>query len=364
LSPASDLFAAVAEQDEAKALLRSALSEGPAHAYLFHGPSGIGKRKAALLFAGELLGDLRRVEQHSHPDLYLLEPVGDQIRIDDTRALRRDLHMRPFEAQWRVYLIFSAETMNREAADALLKDLEEPPAYAVFVLVASDPRRISATIRSRCQSVSFHRLSEQAVLERIERLGGVPDEERRRALARIAAGRLDRLERLLEPAASARRARLLAAARAVYNDPDFEPADAVRSLQEAIDECGAEARAKAERGLEGSELSKRDLDQRLRRVERGAKREELLAMLEELAAWYRDLVAIAVGAGDVLIHSDAAAELRADGTLDRLAAAEDAIDLVRGGFRCMQSLNLNTSLALEALFTRLHALFAGVEALV
>jgi hypothetical protein len=66
----------------------------------------------------------------------------------------------------------------------------------------------------------------------------------------------------------------------------------------------------------------------------------------------------------VLIHSDAAAELRADGTLDRLAAAEDAIDLVRESFRCMQSLNLNTSLALEALFTRLHALFAGVEALV
>jgi len=364
LSSANDLFAAVAEQEEAKALLRSALAEGPAHAYLFHGPSGVGKRKAALLFAGELLGDLRRVEQHSHPDLYLLEPVGDQIRIDDTRALRRDLHMRPFEAKWRVYLIFSAETMNREAADALLKDLEEPPTYAVFVLVASDPRRISTTIHSRCQAVSFHRLSEQAILEHIVRLGGVPDQERRRALARIAAGRLDRLERLLEPAASARRARLLEAARAVYTDPDFEPAEAVRSLQQAIDERGAEARAKAERGLEGSELSKRELDQRLRRVERGAKREELLAMLEELAAWYRDLIAIAIGAEGVLIHSDAVAELRSDGTLERLAAAEDAVDLVRETFRCMQSLNLNSSLALEALFVRLHALFAGVEALV
>lgn len=363
MSP-SDPFAALAEQEEVKALLRSALAEGPAHAYLFHGPSGVGKRRAALLFAAELLGDLRRVEQRTHPDLYLLEPVGDQIRIDEVRALRRDLHMRPFEAERRVYLVFSAESMNREASDALLKDLEEPPSYAVFVLVASDPRRISATIRSRCQSVSFHRLSEHAVLEQIERLGGVPNGERRRALARIAAGRLDRLERLLEPAASARRDRLLAAARAVYADPDFEPADAVRSLQEAIDERGAEARAKAERGLEESELTKRELDQRLRRVERGAKREELLAMLEELATWYRDLVAVAVGADGVLIHSDRSAELRADGTLERLAASGDAVDVVRESFRRTQSLNLNSTLALEALFVRLHALFAGVEALV
>ncbi|HEY4976724.1 MAG TPA: hypothetical protein VII05_05175 [Gaiellaceae bacterium] len=360
----SDPFAAVAEQEEAKALLRSALAERPAHAYLFHGPGGVGKRKTALLFAAELLGDLRRVEQRVHPDLYLLEPVGDQIRIDEVRALRHDLHMRPFEADWRVYLVFSAEMMNREAADALLKDLEEPPSYAVFVLVAGDPRRIAATIRSRCQSVSFHRLSEQAVLDQIERLGGVPDGERRRALARIAAGRLDRLERLLEPAASARRDRLLAAARAVYADPDFDPAAAVRSLQEAIDERGAEAREKAERGLEDSELSKRELDQRLRRVERGAKREELLAMLEELATWYRDLVAVAVGADGVLIHSDRSAELRADGTLERLAAAGDAVDVVRESFRRTQSLNLNSNLALEALFVRLHALFAGVEALV
>jgi DNA polymerase-3 subunit delta' len=360
----SDPFASVAEQEEAKVLLRAALAEEPAHAYLFHGPAGVGKRRTARLFAAQLLGDLRRVEQGSHPDLYLLEPVGDQIRIDDVRALRRDLHMRPFEASRRVYLVYSAESMNREAADALLKDLEEPPSYATFVLIADELEPIAATIRSRCQPVSFHRLSEQAIHEEIVRRGGVHTEDESRALARIAAGRLDRLERLLEPAASKRRERLLEAARAVYRDPAFEPAEAVRSLREAIEERGAEARAKAERGLEAVEMPKRELDQRLRRVERGAERDELLAMLEELGAWYRDLVAVAVGAGGVLIHSDLAAELKADGTRERLAAAEDAVELVRGAFRCMQGLNLNTSLALEALLVRLHALFAGVEALV
>ena len=119
-----DAFETFPEQDEAKRLLRAALAEGPAHAYLFHGPRGVGKRRAALAFAGELLGDADRVGRRDHPDLYVLEPLGDQIRIDPIRSLRRDLHMRPFEADRRVYLVFGADLLNEDAADALLKDLE------------------------------------------------------------------------------------------------------------------------------------------------------------------------------------------------------------------------------------------------
>src|SRR6201998_2527187 len=156
-------FEAVSEQHEAKRLLSAALSEGPAHAYLLHGPSGVGKRDLAILFAAELLGDHARVERRTHPDLYVLEPLGDQIRIDDIRRLRHDLHMRPFEAARRVYLVFGADTMNEDAADALLKDLEEPPPYAVVVLVADDLGPLPETIRSSCQLVSLRRLSETAV---------------------------------------------------------------------------------------------------------------------------------------------------------------------------------------------------------
>ena len=196
-------FAAVAEQVEAKRLLSAALTDGPAHAYLLHGPPGVGKRELALLFAAELLGEHARVERRMHPDLYLVEPVGDQIRIDDIRALRRDLHMRPFEADRRVYVVYSAETMNEDAADALLKDLEEPPPYAVIVLVADDLGPLPETIRSRCQPVPFRRLSERAIREEVAaRAPGLTPEEAT-ALARVAAGRLDRVMRLLglkEPA--------------------------------------------------------------------------------------------------------------------------------------------------------------------
>ena len=152
-------FAALPEQPEAKRLLAAALREGPAHAYLLHGPAGTGKRAAALAFAGEVLGDARRVEEGTHPDLYVLEALGEMIRIDAVRELRRDLHMRPFEADRRVYLILSAHLLNEDAADALLKDLEEPPPYAVILLVANELGPLPPTIRSRCQLVPFRRLS-------------------------------------------------------------------------------------------------------------------------------------------------------------------------------------------------------------
>ena len=87
------------------------------------------------------------------------------IRIDDIRALRHDLHMRPFEADRRVYVILDADRMNEDAADALLKDLEEPPAYAVIVLVAGELGPLPPTILSRCQLIPFRRLSESAVRE-------------------------------------------------------------------------------------------------------------------------------------------------------------------------------------------------------
>ena len=184
-------FESFPEQEEAKLLLRAALADGPAHAYLFHGPRGVGKRRAALAFAGELLGDRGRVERRSHPDLYVLEPLGDQIRIDEVRGLRRDLHMRPFEAARRVYLIFAAHLLNEDAADALLKDLEEPPEYAVLVLVADELGPLPETIRSRCQPVPFGRLSRAAVERWIAERAPALEPAQVTALARAAGGRLD-----------------------------------------------------------------------------------------------------------------------------------------------------------------------------
>ena len=347
-------FESVPEQAEAKGLLAAALAQGPAHAYLFQGPPGVGKRGAALAFASELLGGDPRVERRTHPDLYVLEPLGDQIRIDAIRELRRDLHMRPFEADHRVYLIFDADELNDDAADALLKDLEEPPPYAVIVLVADDLGPIAETIRSRCQLVPFRRLSERAVRAEVDaRAGGLP-EAQRVALARVSAGRLDRLERLLDERSVARRASLLEVARGVYADPAFEPGEAASRIVAAARERGAEAKEREDAALAGLELPTREADQRVRRAQRGAEREELLDALEELAAWYRDLVAVAVGAEGVVVHADRIAELREDASRERLAGAAEAAEAARETWRQLEEFNLTPSLAFEALFVKLQ----------
>jgi DNA polymerase III subunit delta' len=351
-------FERLIEQTEAKRLLDAALAEGPAHAYLFHGPAGVGKRVAALAFAGELLDDRERVERRAHPDLYVLEPLGDQIRIDEVRELRRDLHMRPFEAGRRVYLVFRADLLNAEAADALLKDLEEPPPYAVVVLVADELGPLPETIRSRCQLVPFRRLSERAIRAEIGRRAPGLGPEHATALARVAAGRLDRVERLLDPDAARRREELLAIARAVYSDPAFDPTAAAQAVLALAAERAVEARSAAEEAVAVRELPDREADQYVRRAERGAEREEILLALEELATWYRDLVVVSVGAERAVIHFDRLAELTEDSGVGGLGA-EEAAEAVREAWRAFEEFNVSPPLALEALFVRLRRALAA-----
>ena len=343
-------FSAVREQQEAKRLLEAAIADGPAHAYLFHGPAGVGKSTIARLFGRALL----KTDRDVHPDLYELEPLGDMIRIDAVRELRRDLHMRPFEGDRRVYIVHGADRLGTDASDSLLKDLEEPPPYAVIILIADDLGPISATIRSRCQLVRFRRLSERAVREVVD--ARVPDAspERRTALARVAGGRLDRLERLLDPGSAARRDRLVEVARSVYRDPAFDSTSAAEVLLECPKERAEHARAIEEARIAQLDLPEKEAEQRIKRAQRGAERDELLAQLEELAGWYRDLVVVGVGAESAAIHLDRMEQLKADASRERLVGAENAAEFVRAAWRRLEEFNLSSQLALEALWIRLH----------
>ena len=359
-----DPFASVPEQAEAKRLLGAALADGgaPAHAYLLHGPAGVGKRTAAFAFAGALLGDARRVELRSHPDLYLLEPLGEMIRIDDVRALRHDLHMRPFEGDRRVYLVLDADRMNDEAADALLKDLEEPPSYAVLVLVAGELGPLPPTILSRCQLVPFRRLSERAVRAWIAAQAPERGDDEVRVLSRASSGRLDRARRLLDPDAVARRDALIEAARSVYRETGFDPGAAAGVLLAAAAERGEEAREREQALVDTLDLPARDADQRVRRAYRGAERDELLAGLEGLEAWYRDLVMVGAGADQAAVHADRLDDLREDTAGGANEGAAGAAEAVREAWRAFEEFNLNPSLALEALFVRLRRALHAVPA--
>ena len=260
-------------------------------------------------------------------------PVGDKIRIDEVREFRRDLHMRPYEADRRVYLM-PARTLNEDAADALLKDLEEPPPYAVIVLVANELGPLPPTIRSRCQLVPFAAFRACVRPELAARAPGLPENEAR---PRAPRGRPARSGRAPARPGSARDGvRSCARCSLRYADPEFEPGEAAQL-------CSSRARAAARRSRPRRRSSRARADGSRSRAARapgarGAEREELLAGLEELASWYRDLVVVAVGAEHAAIHADRLDVLSEDGTSVRLAGAERAGEHVaRPGARSRSS---------------------------
>lgn len=161
-------FARILGHDRQKDILRRVLASGRlAHAYLFSGPDGVGKRLMALALVRAVFcesggcGDCvacRKVDHFNHPDLHLLEPDGNYIKIEQVRSIQREFSYRPLESPRKVCLIEKPEKMQTAAANALLKTLEEPTGEALFILLSAHPEQLLSTIRSRCQPLPFSRI--------------------------------------------------------------------------------------------------------------------------------------------------------------------------------------------------------------
>ena len=140
----------VVGQQEAVRRLEAAVT-APVHAYLFVGPGGAGKRRAATVFAGELLAavDPDNAERHrrlavdeSHADVHMLDPVGNNLRRDEeAEPLIVQASRSPVEGKRKVLIVNRFHTATAAAAASLLKTIEEPPATSIFVLLAEDGRR-------------------------------------------------------------------------------------------------------------------------------------------------------------------------------------------------------------------------------
>lgn len=181
-------FDSIIGHERQKNILRQALqNQRVAHAYLFEGPDGIGKRLMALALARALLcpkgngcGDCpscRKVDHNNHPDLHFLDSDGTTIKIDQVRTLQQQLSLRPLEGTYRICLIDGAEQFNPAAANALLKTLEEPQPNTVIILLSSQPEALLVTIRSRCQRLPFQRLPKQQLAEILAERLELPETE-------------------------------------------------------------------------------------------------------------------------------------------------------------------------------------------
>ena len=217
-----------------------------------------------------------------------------------------------------MYLLLGAHLLNDDAADACCSRISRSR--------RSTPRSCwspTSSGRSRRRSARAASSSRSGGCPSAPSATGSPSnapelgEVEATALARVAGGRLDRARRLIDPEVRERRAAIIAAARGPYLDPEFEPADASRALLDADLAARRRWRRTGRRQVvAGLDLPTEDAEQRIKRVQRGAEREELLAQLEELAAWYRDLVVVASGAESATIHADRLDDLRADAARD------------------------------------------------
>lgn len=150
-------------------------TERIAGAYLFSGINGVGKETVALYFARLILCEnedkrsipcgtcrgCRKIENGNHPDLRIIRPDGSQIKIGQIRELQQEIHYHPIDAERKVYIFVNTERMNKEAANSLLKTLEEPPSVSTIVLLTENIESILPTIRSRCQVLTFYPLTEE-----------------------------------------------------------------------------------------------------------------------------------------------------------------------------------------------------------
>jgi len=181
-------FEQILGHERQKNILRRALTGGRlAHAYLFAGPEGVGKRLMALavariLFCAEGTGcgecaACRKLDHRNHPDLHVLEADGNSIKIEQIRAIQRDLSLRPCEGSRKVCLIEAADLMTIAAANALLKTLEEPRGDTLLILLTSHPQRLLETIRSRCQLLHFARQPQELIRATLQTQLGVDDAE-------------------------------------------------------------------------------------------------------------------------------------------------------------------------------------------
>ena len=301
-----------------KQLYHAIASNRVAGAYLFVGVANVGKETVALNFAksincrtsdegacGTCLS-CRKADDGNHPDLQIIRPSGAWIKIDQIRELQKRIIYRPLEGVRKVYILTEAERMNLEAANCLLKTLEEPPADSGLILLTTNLDALLPTIRSRCQIIPFHPLvvSELAghLIERFD-----IDQSQALRVAATTGGAVGKALTLLQDGAS---------------------------FEEEIPEIM---------------IANNRLDA-FRIAEKWTQQPEAL---DHLVTWYRDLVLLHQGApADLLTHVHHAEQL------EQLTARYSRLQLqsaIKAIFetKAMLQRNVNATLALEVLALKL-----------
>jgi DNA polymerase-3 subunit delta' len=362
-------------QETALIALRRALeSDCLAGAYLIAGAEGTGKSAVARAFAQAAAcaspvqvpfdscgscESCRQAEAGVHSEIVTVSPAGEQLQIwqlwdrqgRQTRGiLSRTLSYAPVVGRRRVYILEKADRLTESAANSLLKILEEPPPYALFLLLAPHPARVLPTVLSRCQIVRLRAVPTSELAGYLETAWNI-DKERAAVMAAYSEGRVGQAIALASgPGVAEEIQRVLDYAESLPSAPPYRALKAAEQLRK----LAAQTRALlGEEPSEPGEAAAADLDSGSAREKTG--RKQFAAVLDLLVTFYRDLLALRVGAVQgTLVNQDRAAELgrlAAFGEPERWTACLDALLLAR---RRLDA-NANTSMVTEILLMRLLA---------
>lgn len=382
---------ALVAQPRALRSIERLLDEGRAHALLLSGESGSGPEAAARLVARRVLcpggGDdgcdtCGRIDRRVHPDLLWVVPEGSRLQIDPMLKVVETVSRMPFEGVGQVVVLERAESLssdNPDAANTLLKSLEEPEGRVVYVLLARATAPVLPTIRSRCIEVAFPPVPDELLVEAL-RVGGIDEATLAAAtgldvasLARVARGSLERAWAIAAgESAAQRRGDLLTGMHAVATGamPPSKLADRIIGRAAAAGDAALRAATAEfdELELTMSDRERRSFNSRSNddgREKRGSRRArkariaELGACLDELAGWWRDLMAVAAGSEQAVSNVDRLEQLRAvagGAAASRAVAAIDAIDDAATRLRIN---NADEPVTVGALTAELAGLAAG-----
>ena len=328
MEPSEFCFKHLLGHEKAKSLLQGAAAKNKiGHAYLFRGPGGVGKKTAAQMFAAFLnckspqegdaccrCASCRKYISGNHPDLIHIAPEGAAIKIGQVRQLKHQLSFPPLEAAVRIIILEDIHTMRREAANSLLKTLEEPAPDNLFILTADQAGEILPTIISRCQIIPFGALDHEDMALVLMQENGIEKAEAL-TLASVAEGSLGRAKLLLDQ-------------------------DLLAFRQEVVEKLLLLQNGQPETITQVFLLSEKA----------AALKENIHEFLALLRLWYRDLVLIAAGAPESsAVNKDLVSSLPT--AINRWSLAQINEKLHRLDLAEKQLLrNCSRSLVLETLF--------------
>jgi DNA polymerase-3 subunit delta' len=309
----------IGQEFASKALTRSLLSDSISHAYIFVGLEGVGKATTAVAFAaalncqnrtgeGESCGECwscRAIAEGRHPDVEMIAPETEQTKIDQMREMRQRAQYPPVRSPWKVIILERADTLNEDSASAILKILEEPPSYAVLLLLTRNISSVLPTIVSRCQVIRFRQSPADVLKDALlDRFGA--DQEKAEFLSRYAEGRPGIAISLLEDEEFfARRDAILGLAQKAATSPD---ALALRLAEDFRKSC-AVATAKPKKKSKSAKKTDEESEEAEASTAKSGRR-EIRQGFDSLILWYRDLLSLAlVGPDAPVVNLDKRDEL-------------------------------------------------------